>query len=83
MGTDFTIKWNVETPEEQVIEILPTDTGYLNVRATASGSSTVVTKVNPGQRYIFLADSGSGWYQIDLGDGRNGWIARQYAKFVN
>ena len=82
-GSDFTIKLNIATPAERVVEILPTDTGYLNVRGAASGGASVITKVNPGQRYILLADSNTGWYQIDLGDGRNGWIARQYASFVN
>lgn len=82
-GTDFDVVLNVNTPAEKVVEILPTDTGYLNVRQIASGAANVITKVNPGQRYFFLQDSNTGWYKIDLGSGKSGWIARQYAKFVN
>ncbi|MBN1915800.1 SH3 domain-containing protein [Candidatus Dojkabacteria bacterium] len=82
-GTDFDIVLNVNTPTEKVVEILSTDTGYLNVREIASGAANVITKVNPGQRYFFLEDSNTGWYKIDIEGGKSGWVAKQHVKFVN
>ncbi|HEC65173.1 MAG TPA: hypothetical protein ENI23_07765 [bacterium] len=81
--TEFVVKITVGGIEQKVVEILATETGYLNVRASASGGANVTSKVNPGQRYILLEDSETGWYKIDLGDGNSGWIARQYARIVN
>ncbi len=80
---EFAINLNVGSIDKKVVEILTTSTGYLNVRTSPFGSGEVFTKVNPGQRYIFLEDSGTGWVKIDLGNGTTGWVARQYITFVN
>lgn len=59
--------------------ILDTPTGFLHVRASASGSSAILTNVDPGQTFPLL-DQQSGWYQIQLTDGTKGWVTGQYSK---
>lgn len=70
------------TPAERpYVEILQTPTGWLRVRSDPStGTDNEIAKVNPGETYKFLKANESGWYQIALNDGREGWISGQYAK---
>lgn len=61
------------------ILIKQTETGWLRVRELNSNVSKEVTKVKPGESYILL-DEKDGWYKIDLGNGKNGWISTTYAE---
>lgn len=62
------------------VEILATPTGTLNVRSDASISSSIITKVNPGDKYPLLEES-PGWFKIKLANAE-GWISSQYAKKI-
>jgi hypothetical protein len=53
---------------------------WLRVRQQASQSSEVVSYVYAGETYKFLDSTDAGWYQIELPDGKTGWISGQYAK---
>jgi len=66
---------------KQMVKILTTPTGWLRVRSEASVNSEEVARVNPGETYELL-DESSGWYQVDLGDGKKGWVAGQYAQKI-
>jgi len=66
---------------QKKVKILDTETGWLRVRATASGSAVEVARVEPGDEYI-LVDEQDGWYQIDLGDSKTGWVSASYAEKV-
>ena len=79
-NTEFDLNLQVARLDSEVIEILDTETGTLNVRAEASGFSQVISRVNPGQRFIVLERSGSGWVKIDLGNNTSGWVSQQYTK---
>jgi ribosomal protein L19 len=81
-GTDFEISMNVANISQTVIEILNTETGYLNVRARDGGGDTT-GRVSPGERYIQLKTGDYGYVQIDLGNGKSGWVSRKYVKKVN
>lgn len=61
------------------LEILNTETGYLNVRSEASTKSELVGKALPGETYEYSLKQG-GWYQIILNDGKQGWVSGKYAK---
>lgn len=61
------------------VQITDTPTGFLNVRAAASLSAAIITKVNPGDKLDLLEEKPS-WYHIKLPDGKDGWISAQYAK---
>ncbi len=59
--------------------ILQTPTGFLRVRDQASLAGAEIGQVNPGEIYPLL-DEQSGWYQIQLSNGKTGWISSQYAQ---
>lgn len=61
------------------VKILTTPTGWLRVRSEPSVNSNEVGRVNPGESYDLL-DEDNGWLQIELRDGKKGWIAGQYAQ---
>jgi hypothetical protein len=61
------------------IKIKATETGWLNVREASSSASKVIQKVNPGESYPLLQE-GTDWYQIDLGNSKNGWISTKYGE---
>ncbi|MEI7579216.1 MAG: SH3 domain-containing protein [bacterium] len=78
----FDIKLNVLRPDKEIIEISETGVGYLKVRASASGSAEVTTRVSTAQRFIVLERNDGGWVKIDLGNNTSGWVAQQYTKKV-
>lgn len=75
---------NESTPSAQlnqnqaIVLIKETETGWLKVRETASSVSNEITKVKPNEKYNLL-DEQNGWFKIDLGQNKNGWISSKYA----
>lgn len=59
--------------------ILETPTGFLRVRDTASLAGKEIAQVKPSETYD-LVEEQTGWYEIKLKNGINGWISSQYAK---
>jgi len=54
-------------------------TGNLNVRANPVVTAAKIAVVNLYRRYPILGvTDDNGWYLIDLGDGRTGWVATRY-----
>jgi hypothetical protein len=78
----------VEEEEEEelaveMVEILPTSTGFLRVRKEASTASEEVGRVQPGVQYELVEeDANIGWYKIIYEDENEGWISAQYANKV-
>lgn len=60
------------------VTILNTPTGFLRVRESNSLGAKEIGQVNPGDSFDLL-DESTGWYQIKLTDGTEGWISSQYA----
>lgn len=73
---------NIGDTDKQILEILPTETGTLNVRVEPSSVGNIVTQVSPGERFFIISDAGNGWLEIDLGDGRTGWVASWLARIL-
>ena len=71
-------------PDPPYVIIKDTPTGWLNVRKEPSTASSVevITQVNPGEKYSFLDENNSGWYQIELDTGQVGWVSSKYAELV-
>jgi hypothetical protein len=69
---------NVEIVQTKVL-IKKTETGWLRVRELNSKVSKEITKVKPNESYVFL-DEKNGWYKIDLGNGKSGWVSATYAE---
>lgn len=61
------------------VTILDTPTGFLRVRAEATTGAAEIGRVSPGEEYELLAEE-TGWYQIRLRNGEEGWISAQYAQ---
>lgn len=64
---------------EKMVTIKQTETGWLRVRKTASNTAEELGKVKPKEKYKLIEES-EGWYKIDLGDGRQGWVSAKYAE---
>lgn len=60
-----------------IITILPTETGYLNVRTGPSLASQVVTRLLPGKSYAILGRQ-SEWVHIRIDDATDGWVIQRY-----
>jgi len=61
------------------VTILNTPTGYLNVREGPSLSAGEVGQVTPGKTYTLVSEQAD-WYEIEISNGKTGWISSQYAK---
>lgn len=82
LGTSFNITLNIKHPTSEVVEITSTETGQLNVRNGPWYSSEIVGKVTPGQRFIVLEKTDSGYLKLDLGNAKTGWVVAKYTKQV-
>ena len=71
------------TPAISVIKvlILQTGTGFLRVRDSNSLGGKEIAQVLPGEEFTLL-DEQTGWYQIELPDGKAGWVSSQYVEKV-
>lgn len=78
-SSKFTLSVSIKSSDKQIIEILETPVGYLNVRATP-GLGEVVTKVAPKERFIVL-DYQTGYYKIEA-NGKQGWVVAQYVRVI-
>lgn len=77
-GTQFRIEFTVTEGEYDLVEVLDTETGYLNVRECPSSGCNEIGKVVPGDVLISLTIEDN-WYKVQLDDGMEGWI---YGKYV-
>lgn len=66
-------------PARPYVEIKDTPTGWLRVRTEPSTTAAEAAKVNPGERYPLLDESG-GWYKIQYQEDKEGWISGRYAE---
>lgn len=64
------------------LKINSTPTGFLNVRTLPSLSGKVITKVHPGEIYIYT-NMKNNWYYITLSSGQQGWVSGQYVTKQN
>lgn len=75
------IEVELEKTDKKIIEVLDTETGYLRVREKGDFSSDEVERISPGDRF-FVLDFVSGFYHIDLGEGKDGWVYAKYVKSI-
>jgi uncharacterized protein YgiM (DUF1202 family) len=81
-STEFDLAMTVDRPEASVVEITQTETGQLNVRDGPWSSSAIIGRVTPGQRFLVLERTDSGYIKLDLGSGKTGWVVSKYTKTV-
>ena len=73
---------NPTTTVKPYVEISETGTGWLRVRAEASGSSAELVKIAVGSKAPYLNETVSGWHKIEYATGKQGWVSGQYATVV-
>jgi hypothetical protein len=69
------------SPSQAAVEkitILQTPNGFLRVRATASLSSSEITRVESGETFDLL-DEANGWYKIQVDEDTQGWVSSDFA----
>lgn len=71
-----------KTSPPQLLRILPTELGYLNVRNGSSIESDIVNRVTPGD-ILTYTDENNGWYEIILPNGNSGWVLGTYIVLVD
>lgn len=62
-----------------LVTIKETETGWLRVRSEPSNSAEEVAKVKPSERHPLIKET-EGWYLINLGTGKSGWVSSKYAE---
>lgn len=79
----------VEEIKVSMVEILPTPTGFLRVRATPSIAGTEVFQAKPGEKYRYIeTDATTGWFKIEYqparagAEGKEGWVSNQYSQKI-
>ncbi len=58
--------------------IQKTETGWLRVRREPNANGSEVARIKPNEEYRLLEEK-EGWYKIDLGAAKTGWISSKYA----
>jgi hypothetical protein len=79
-NTEFEIMLNINHPNKKVLEIIKSQ--QVNVRSEPWGSASIINRVTLGQRFIVLEETNDGWYKLDLGNNKWGWISGLYIKVV-
>jgi len=64
----------------KTITVLTTPTGWLRVRDKASIDGKEIAKINQGETYEYIQQLETGWTQIVLEDGTQGYVASRYVK---
>ncbi len=80
-GSQFEIAFKVSAGDFDLVEILDTETGYLNVRDCPSAGCGEMGKVVPGQ-VLIKKGFDSNWYKVQLDDGREGWVFGKYVRDI-
>ena len=80
-GTQFDVSFTVTAGDFELVEILETETGYLNVRDCPSSGCNEISKVVPGDVLVKKGIENN-WYKIQLDDGREGWVSGKYVKVL-
>ncbi|MEK9195081.1 MAG: type II secretion system F family protein [Patescibacteria group bacterium] len=71
-----------KTPAPQLLRILSTELGYLNVRSQPSVDGDIINRVTPDDTFVYT-DEDNGWYQIILPAGNSGWLLGKYIVLVD
>ncbi|MDQ6985554.1 MAG: SH3 domain-containing protein [Candidatus Dojkabacteria bacterium] len=76
------LKVNIVASDREIVEILTTETGTLNVRDIPSSVGDTINQVSEGERFFKTDDAGNGWIEVELEDGTRGWIAGWYTRTI-
>jgi len=66
---------------EDMVLILETEIGWLNVRSGQGVSFDLIGRVSPGESYPLLEEQEK-WYKIKVSDRLSGWISSAYTEII-
>jgi hypothetical protein len=81
LGTNFEISFKIDAGDTVLVEILPTQTGSLNVRETPEYNSNLIGQVDIGKKYILVESQGA-WHKIKYSGDDEGWVYAKYVKVL-
>lgn len=67
------------TPVVSRLQVVPIETGFLNVREESSTAATILGRALPGETFEFRVKQGD-WYQIVFTGGTLGWVNAAYVE---
>ncbi|HAU98988.1 MAG: hypothetical protein UX04_C0002G0170 [Microgenomates group bacterium GW2011_GWF2_45_18] len=76
-----TPKPTAEEIEPPYVVVQETSTGWLRVRAEASGAAEEVAKLDVGEKVPYF-ETVNGWHKVEYETGKEGWVSGQYATIV-
>jgi Tfp pilus assembly PilM family ATPase len=68
-------------PDSTQAKVLPTPTGFLNVRASPSTQAAIVQKITPGDEFLVVGQQ-SDWYELQLSGQESGWANAKYLQLI-
>lgn len=68
--------------QKTMIKIKETETGWLKVRESNSGTARELTKVKPNEQYELIEEKDD-WIKIKLNDDTEGWVSAKYVEKVS
>lgn len=71
----------VAQSKPMTLRILQNDLGYLNVRSSSDPDSKKIGKVLSDEVYEYTKED-NGWYEIQLADGKIGWVLGTYTELI-
>jgi hypothetical protein len=82
VNSDFEVTLNVNHPKTKVVEILPKGSTILNVHDNPWYSSPTINRVSVGQRFVVIEETKEGWLNLNLGNGKSGWVIASYTRTI-
>jgi hypothetical protein len=77
-GSSFTIAFDIEKGDFDMVRVNSEEAGFLNVRDCASTGCNKVGTVEHDSIYV-VVEKDSAWYKVEFEEGKQGWI---YGKYV-
>lgn len=81
-GSEFTVDFNVQKGDQDLVRIDSPEAGYVNIRNCRRFSCDQVDVVNDGEVYPVVEYHESCWYKIRYAEGKEGWFYCPYAEEV-
>ncbi|MCA9376903.1 SH3 domain-containing protein [Candidatus Nomurabacteria bacterium] len=78
-GSSFTVSFSVTPGDVQLVKILETPTGNLNVRSLPSTGGQVLGQVDEGKLFVLVEENGQ-WFKIKWNGEEEGWVFGQYVQ---
>jgi hypothetical protein len=79
-GSEFTVDFNVEKGDQDLVKIISPEAGYVNIRNCRRFSCEQVDVVNDGEVYPIVEYHESCWYKIAYGENKEGWFYCPYGE---